>query len=635
LSAGHITENMKTFFRLLPVLVVSVQQSEIWSFQTSPSSIPILSSSSRGSSSSSRLPFVATSEHHISDPGTGFGSMTSLSATVDADSTVSSSTSSTTTIPADWKEQVLFTLSSIIDPDLGTDIVTLGFIKNLTLDESSATVSFECELTTPACPIKEQFERDCHDLVSALPWVSQAEVELTAQPPQSSTEELGLTKVASIIAVSSCKGGVGKSTTAVNLAFSLKKLGARVGIFDADIYGPSLPTMVTPQDDMVRFTGRQIKPLERDGVKLMSFGYVNEGSAVMRGPMISQLLDQFLTVTNWGELDYLILDMPPGTGDIQLTLSQRLNITAAVIVTTPQELSFADVVRGVDMFDSVEVPCIAVVENMAYYELPRKQPQPAEKLDLDQLREAFMEKMQEQKINGDMAEDLASQLVDIVQAQKPTTPPPSSSEEKEQIRIFGPGHTQRLANQWGIEHTYSLPLMNDFAKCGDSGLPFVLANPESTQTKIYKNLAESVVSEVAKIKFKNESQKLTVEYDQANHVLNIYDGASDETTTNGEEEGEESIVTTSPSSLIKHQLPPAALRRECKCAACVEEMTGKQILVKSDVSDAVKPITMEPCGNYALSVNWSDGHRSLYPYRQIRALARGEEVIPRRGLFNK
>lgn len=486
-------------------------------------------------------------------------------------------------IPTEWHGEVLQSLKKIIDPDLNQDIVTLGFVQNLKLDEDTREVSFDVELTTPACPVKDQFQMDCEKLVLDLPWTNKVSVQMTAQPSAMETSTLGMAQIGAVIAVSSCKGGVGKSTTSVNLAYALQSLGANVGIFDADVYGPSLPTMIKPDDDIVRFVGRQIAPLQRNGVKLMSFGYVNEGSAVMRGPMVTQLLDQFLSVTQWGSLDYLILDMPPGTGDIQLTLTQRLNITAAVIVTTPQELSFADVVRGVEMFDTVNVPCVAVVENMAYYEVEKEK-----KFDVKKLKAAIAATLAEKGVgnSGDNEGKLAEELVQVV----------LDSTENDKIKIFGPGHKNRLSEQWGIEHTFSVPLMDKIAANGDSGNPFILEHPDSPQAAIYKELAKAVVSEVAKAKF--TQNRPDIAYDKEDHLLKI-DGDS--------------------------SLSPANLRRACRCAACVEELTGKQILIATSVPESIKPSRMSSTGNYALSVDWSDGHRSLYPYRQIRALLEENE----------
>ena len=517
-------------------------------------------------------------------------------------SSLSSNGVSVTTIqPADWREQILAKLSTINDPDLNMDIVTLKFIKNLSFDPATGTASFDIELTTPACPVKDSFQSQAYNLVTSLDFVSDAQITMTAQPIQQQTSgEAGMTKVANVIAISSCKGGVGKSTTAVNFAYALKSLGARVGIFDADVYGPSLPTMVVPKDDAVRFIGRQISPLEYEGVKLMSFGYVNDGAAIMRGPMIDQLLNQFLTVVNWGELDYLILDMPPGTGDIQLTLSQRLNITAAVIVTTPQELSYVDVARGIDMFGSVEVPCVAVVENMAYYEPKEEDNRKYRLVDGERLKKAFVDKLAAYGVDSNIAglDDVAAELVRLVEEQQQQA---SKDSTKDQVRIFGPGHLNRLSTQFGIDHTFAMPLMKDIAISGDAGVPFILRNPDSPQAAIFKQLASAVVSEVAKLKYKSGgSSRMGMEFDATQHLLMVKD-----------------------SDAATYELKPATLRRDCKCAACVEEMTGQQILQPQSVSELIKPTSIIPCGNYALSVNWSDGHRSLYPYRQIRALVRG------------
>jgi MinD-like ATPase involved in chromosome partitioning or flagellar assembly len=304
--------------------------------------------------------------------------------------------------------------------------------------------------------------------------------------------------------------------------------------------------------------------------------------------MVNQLLDQLLSVVSWGKLDYLILDMPPGTGDIQLSLTQRLNLTAAVIVTTPQELSFADVVRGIEMFDSVNVPSIAVVENMAYYES-----QPDSNIDTNKLTSAILDTLQQSSIiveSNRRMKELAKQLVDVVMQQQ----------QSSKIEIFGSGHKKRLAEQFGIEHTFSIPLLSSIAKNGDSGTPFILEHPDSPQASVFKDLAKAVVSEVAKVKF--NTVRPQINYNADAHVLEVQEHKE------------------------HHKLLPADLRRECRCASCVEELTGRQILVKSSIPDKVKPLKLYPTGNYALSVDWSDGHRSLYPYRQIRSLLKEKKT---------
>ncbi|HMP74971.1 MAG TPA: P-loop NTPase [Kiritimatiellia bacterium] len=345
--------------------------------------------------------------------------------------------------------QILDSMRHIIDPDLGKDIVSLGFIKNLQHNERGE-VSFTVELTTPACPVKEHFKTSCENAVRALPWVTAVTVTMSAQARTNSNPLMarapGLEKVQHIIAVSSCKGGVGKSTTAVNIAYSLAQLGAQVGLFDADVYGPSLPTLVSPNDRELFMRNELIQPLTYEGVRLMSFGYVpagpGGGAAIMRGPMVTQVINQLLTTTEWGALDYLVIDMPPGTGDIQLTLTQLIPITAAVIVTTPQQLSFVDVVKGIQMFDKLKVPTIAVVENMSYFLCPD---------------------------NG------------------------------KKYYVFGQGARQKLVDQFGIRNAFEVPLEPEISRLSDSGTPVVLADRDSATAKLYGEIAGAVVREVAKI----------------------------------------------------------------------------------------------------------------------------------------
>ena len=265
------------------------------------------------------------------------------------------------------EQTILDSMRHIIDPDLGKDIVSLGFIKNIQINDGA--VSFLVELTTPACPVKEQFRSACQAAVSALPGVTSVQVELGAMPTRQRGPQINtLEGVDAVIAVSSCKGGVGKSTVAAHLARAIQREGHAVGLLDVDIYGPSIPTLFRTQQPEVYMKEQLIQPVTVDGLKTMSLGYVmGDKPAVMRGPMVSNYTMQLLRQTEWGKLDYLIIDLPPGTGDIQLTLVQQASLDGAIIVTTPQALSLVDVSRGILMFERVDVPVLGIVENMSYF----------------------------------------------------------------------------------------------------------------------------------------------------------------------------------------------------------------------------------------------------------------------------
>jgi Mrp family chromosome partitioning ATPase len=352
----------------------------------------------------------------------------------------------------DAKRDVLIALSQIIDPDFGTDIVSCGFIKDLEISDALEEVSFRVELTTPACPVKDMFEEKANEVVVALPWVKKVNVTMSAQPAQPVyAGELpeGLQKISNIIAVSSCKGGVGKSTVAVNLAYTLAGMGARVGIFDADVFGPSLPTMVSPEIRLlvVNPENKSILPTEYLGVKLVSFGFAGQGRAIMRGPMVSGVINQLLTTTDWGELDYLVIDMPPGTGDIHLTLCQVAPLTAAVIVTTPQKLAFIDVAKGVRMFSKLKVPCVAVVENMCYFDADEKRYYP-----------------------------------------------------------FGQGSGAQVVQQFGIPNLFELPIRPTLSASGDSGIPDVVADPQGDVAKTFRILEYVLFNNVLKLDNKFQQQ---------------------------------------------------------------------------------------------------------------------------------
>ncbi len=351
----------------------------------------------------------------------------------------------------------------------------------------------------------------------------------------------GLQQVTNLVAVSSCKGGVGKSTVAVNLACTLQKNGFRVGLFDADVYGPSLPTLVRPASTDLFSRDELILPIDYKGLKCMSFGYVptgpgGSGAAIMRGPMVTQIINQLLTGTAWGALDYLIIDMPPGTGDVQLTLTQLIPLTAAVIVTTPQEISFVDVVKGIQMFQKLKVPTVAVVQNMAYFQC---------------------------------------------------------DECSKKHYLFGEGVRQRLVNQFGIKNAFDLPLVPELASLSDAGTPLVKEVPNHSLTKIFEALADATVTEIERMRQDSEGTP------SVRHVIG------------------RGIVVTWPDGQ-EQDIAPDLLRRQCRCALCVEETTGRPLLDPASVPEDIYPTAIQPMGNYAVSIHWSDGHTSsIYPYDSL------------------
>lgn len=437
------------------------------------------------------------------------------------------------------KEEVLEALKGIIDPDLNQDIVSLGFVKRLNIDDGN--IRFTLELTTPACPIKDLFKQQCKNELIKLDWVNSVEVTLSAHKRQHALLEKapGLQNVARIIGVSSCKGGVGKSTLAVNLAFALSKRGAKVGLLDADIYGPSIPTLIAnPEVSDLRQELGLLIPIEYNGVKLMSFGYANtEGkAAIMRGPKVSGVIDQLATTTKWGDLDYLVVDMPPGTGDIQLTLTQRLKFDGAVILTTPQKLSLVDVIKGIQMFDAVKVPTLAVVENMSYFICTR-------------------------------------------------------CDKKH--RPFGKGALKKLIHQYGITNSFEIPLDSAISTLCDEGIPAILSNKVPSLAQIYQKIADSIIQEIEKLN-NFDDPKPTVTYEKGVGIIVKQNG--------------ETIKTVSPK----------LLRQRCGCATCKDETSGESLLNPKKIPQDIEPIQIQPVGNYAVAIEWSDGHTSsIYPYDKI------------------
>lgn len=270
-------------------------------------------------------------------------------------------------------DEVLKTLSTVIDPDLKKDIVSMGMIKDLEINGDD--LKFTLELTTPACPFNDEIEQDVRKAVSSIPGIGKFDMKVTAKVMEGralSMDEM-MPTVKNIIGVASGKGGVGKTTVSVNLALALAKTGAKVGLLDADIYGPSVPLMLGMAKAAMEVNNNKLQPAESHGLKVVSFGFFAEQehqAAIYRGPIISGIVKQFLVDTNWSDLDYLIVDLPPGTGDIPLTLAQTIPITGILVVTTPQEVASNVAVKAFGMFQKLNVPILGVIENMSYFKCP-------------------------------------------------------------------------------------------------------------------------------------------------------------------------------------------------------------------------------------------------------------------------
>src|SRR5437868_470594 len=342
--------------------------------------------------------------------------------------------------PAVTDEQVLGVLKRVQDPDLRKDIVSLGFIRNLKID--SGNVSFDLNLTTPACPVKDQMRDQAVALVKGLPGVDNVEIKMTSEVramPQ--LDKSSLKGVRNIFAVGSGKGGVGKSTIAVNIAASLAAAGARVGLLDGDIYGPTTPIMLGLELPP-KSVGNRMIPQESNGLKFISMGLLvkSDQPLIWRGPMAHKALQQCLFDVEWGELDYLVVDLPPGTGDVHLTLAQAVPLTGAVIVSTPQDVGLRISMKTLRMFQQTRVPILGIVENMSYYICPHC---------------------------------------------------------NSQDHIFGQGGGSRAARELGIPFLGEVPLDLAIRTQSDAGVPIVIAQPQASSSKMLREIAEKVAAQVS------------------------------------------------------------------------------------------------------------------------------------------
>ena len=339
-------------------------------------------------------------------------------------------------------EQVKAALSKVMDPDLNIDIVSLGMISEIKIDGSK--VRFKLTLTTPACPVKEKIEQECRDAVGAVPGVESVDMETDANV--AGTRKVAgrepIEGVKQIIAVTSGKGGVGKTTCSVNLAVALSKLGAKVGILDADITGPNVPLMMGVDDYQPTARDNRIVPPENFGVKVISMAFFvsRDTPVIWRGPMLDKAIRQFLRDVEWGQLDYLIVDMPPGTGDAQLSLVQATQVSGGVIVTTPQDVAVLDGRKGMAMFKQMDVPVLGFIENMSYFQ------------------------------------------------------PPGSTERFE---IFGHGGGRKLAEEEKVPFLGEVPIETAVRVGGDNGNPIVAADPDCAVSRAFMEIAKKVAAQVS------------------------------------------------------------------------------------------------------------------------------------------
>jgi len=334
---------------------------------------------------------------------------------------------------------ILAALSKVQEPELHKDLVTLNMIRDVRIVDDQ--VSFTVMLTTPACPLRSRIENEARAAVAALPGVGKVEIKMDSNVPSDGRARgLLALPIRNAVAIASGKGGVGKSTVAVNVAVELARSGARVGLLDADIYGPNVPTMMGV-DRLPPVSGEKLNPAEAFGVKLMSIGFMVKPNQplIWRGPMLHSAIRQFLSDVDWGELDYLIIDLPPGTGDAALSLAQSLPLSGGVIVTLPQQVSLEDARRGLEMFRQLDVPIFGVVENMSYLELP----------------------------------------------------------DGTRMDIFGRGGGERLAHDAGVPFIGAIPMDPAVREGGDQGRPVVIAKPESPVAVALQEIARNVAARIS------------------------------------------------------------------------------------------------------------------------------------------
>ncbi len=339
------------------------------------------------------------------------------------------------------ESDVLDALRTVEDPDLHKDLVTLKMIKDIKINGKN--ISFTVDLTTPACPLKEKIEADCRNAVKDhIPEAEEIKILMTSTVSAFDLNKKMLSGVKNIIAIASGKGGVGKSTVSTNIALALASKGAKVGLMDADIYGPTIPALLDVHEQPMVTDDKKMIPLEKHGLKLMSIGFLLKGDepVIWRGPMVAGVVQQFLRDVDWGELDYLIIDLPPGTGDAQLTLSQAIPLSGVAIVSTPEDVAMNIAVKALSMFKHLKVPILGIIENMSYFKAPD---------------------------TGNI------------------------------YHIFGQGGGKRASEKLGVKFLGEIPLDMSIRSGGDDGKPVVFYDPESEQAKIFQQIAGNLAASLS------------------------------------------------------------------------------------------------------------------------------------------
>ncbi len=354
-------------------------------------------------------------------------------------------------------DQVLSALRAVQDPDLRHDLVSLGFIKQLAIEGDR--VAFAIELTTPACPVREQMKAQAEAAVLAVPGVRQVDVTMTSQvrPSVAPPAGAGLPAIKNIILIASGKGGVGKSTVTANLAHALARSGASVGVMDADVYGPSIPTLLGVRAQPEVDAQNRISPVMQDGLKVISMGFFMkpDDAVVWRGPMLHKTIQQFLGGVDWGALDYLLVDLPPGTGDVQLSLCQSIPVAGAVIVSTPQDVALNVAQKAITMFKKLNAPILGIIENMSAYVCPHC---------------------------------------------------------GQQDDVFGSGGARKTAERLGIPFLGAIPLATTVRVASDAGKPVVLSQPDSPIAKAFIHAAEQLAAQASIRAMQAESAPVKVTF---------------------------------------------------------------------------------------------------------------------------